>query len=128
MTDQHPPPPVTTAGHAAGNNAPAEAPLAVDRVDLQATLPHNAVHGGTDKPSVRRVIVLWLFWIFAGTIGIAAVAALLPCQDHEIAPGQTVCPRWEQTKALMDLLLPAETALLGAAIAFYMTEAGEDHP
>jgi hypothetical protein len=60
------------------------------------------------KESTRVIIVSALLVIFAGTIAGAFWGA---------ASGH-----WDNFKALLDLLLPAETALLGTAVAFYMTE------
>lgn len=65
------------------------------------------------KDLVRLLIVILLFVAFLGTIAFAFVGAL----TAETAT-------WNNVKALLDLLLPAETALLGVAVAFYMTEAG----
>jgi hypothetical protein len=66
---------------------------------------------GTVEPTkdwVRLVIVLALFLIFAGTVFGAFQGA---GSNH-----------WDNVKGLLDLLLPAETALLGTAVAFYMTD------
>jgi hypothetical protein len=35
-------------------------------------------------------------------------------------------PHWNNVKGLLDLIFPAETALLGTAIAFYMTDSRGD--
>jgi cytochrome bd-type quinol oxidase subunit 1 len=62
----------------------------------------------TSKETVRFIIVLGLVGIFATTV----VWAFL----------RTGSGSWHNAKNLLDLLLPAETALLGTVVAFYMTE------
>ena len=57
---------------------------------------------------VRLLIVVLLFAAFITTLVWAFVSAN---GSH-----------WANVKDLLDLLLPAETALLGTAIAFYMTD------
>jgi len=64
---------------------------------------------------VRLFIVLLLFLAFILTIVWAFISAS--------------SAYWTNVKDLLDLILPAETALLGTAIAFYMTDShggGED--
>ena len=56
---------------------------------------------------VRLVIVLLLFAVLIITV----VWAFLSANG----------PHWNNVKSLLDLLFPAETALLGTAIAFYMS-------
>lgn len=60
--------------------------------------------------NVRFVIVLLLF----------AVLILTVVWSFLSANG----PHWNNVKDLLDLLFPAETALLGTAIAFYMSAQG----
>jgi hypothetical protein len=62
----------------------------------------------TEKDPPRIILVVVLSVVFAGTV----LGAFLGANgDH-----------WGNVKALLDLLLPAQTALLGTAVAFYMTE------
>jgi hypothetical protein len=60
------------------------------------------------KELTRLIIVVALFLVFGFTVGGAFWGA--------------TTSHWENVKTLLDLLLPAETALLGTAVAFYMTE------
>jgi len=60
------------------------------------------------REGIRLVIVVLLFAAFIITL----VWAFLGANG----------PYWKNVKDLLDLILPAETALLGTAIAFYMTE------
>jgi hypothetical protein len=55
------------------------------------------------------LIVIFLFLIFGVTIGFSILAAF------------TRGSAWTNVKDLLGLLLPAETALVGTAVAFYMT-------
>lgn len=59
---------------------------------------------------VRLIIVLFLFSAFIMTIVWAFISAN--------------SKNWNNVKDLLDLILPAETALLGTAIAFYMVDIG----
>jgi hypothetical protein len=62
----------------------------------------------TEKELTRLFMVVALFLVFGGTVLGAFHGA---GTDH-----------WANVKALLDVLLPAETALLGTAVAFYMTK------
>jgi hypothetical protein len=61
-----------------------------------------------DKVRGRYVILWGLFIIF----GVTVIGAFW---------GALQGTHWANFKDLLDLLLPAETALLGVAVAFYMT-------
>jgi hypothetical protein len=85
-----------------------------DRVDLRGNIPGSAVPSGqvhSGKDRVRVVIVSALFIIFAGTVCGAFFGAMTDGGHN-----------WASVKSLLDLLLPAETALIGVAVAFYMTD------
>lgn len=58
---------------------------------------------------IRLLIVILLFLIFGGTIGSSIYAAFLNGNA------------WANDKDLLNLILPVETALIGTAVAFYMT-------
>lgn len=58
----------------------------------------------------RLLIIVLLFAAF----GITLVWAFIGANG----------PHWNNVKDLLDLLLPAETALIGTAVAFYMTDPG----
>jgi hypothetical protein len=60
------------------------------------------------KDSARLVVLVGLLAAFLTTV----VAAFLAANG----------PNWPKVGSLLDLLLPAETALLGVAVAFYMTD------
>lgn len=80
-------------------------------VDLSGATKLRREQVRAGKDFVRLVIVVALFVIFGGTILGAFLGAMLD-NGHN----------WSQVKPLLDLLLPAETALLGVAVAFYMTD------
>jgi hypothetical protein len=61
------------------------------------------------REPIRLLIVILLFTIFGGTIGSAIYAIFLNSGV------------WANYKDLLDLILPVETALIGTAVAFYMT-------
>jgi hypothetical protein len=77
------------------------------RVDLGDAVPRGEV---SDREPTRKLIVRGLLSSFGVTIVGAFGAAVWGSAEA-----------WDNTKSLLDLLLPAETALLGAAVAFYMT-------
>jgi len=60
------------------------------------------------RERVRTAIILSLFLIFGGTVFYAFI--------------RTGSRSWSNAKELLDLILPAETALLGTAVAFYMID------
>jgi hypothetical protein len=68
--------------------------------------PPDKVLGGRDK--VRLIIVWFLFSSLTGTI--TWCLALASCHYQ-----------WPVITGLLGVLLPAETALAGSAVAFYMT-------
>jgi hypothetical protein len=62
----------------------------------------------TSKEPTRIILVVMLSVVFSGTVAGAFWGA-----------GGA---HWDNVKELLDLLIPAETALLGTAVAFYMAE------
>jgi hypothetical protein len=85
-------------------------PEVVNLLSNKAIKPEQ-IRGGKDL--ARVIILVALLAIFALTMIGAFVGAMW---DN----GRD----WADVKALLDLLLPAETALLGVAVAFYMTDSG----
>lgn len=75
-----------------------------------SSLPLPRVGEVRDEREIgRRFILGGLFVILAGTIAFSALAAF----DGGHA--------WDNVQSLLNLLFPAELALIGAAVAFYMT-------
>jgi hypothetical protein len=76
-------------------------------VDLSRIGPHNREVSPT-KDLGRLLILVGLLTLLLVTV----IAAFLAANG----------PNWAKVKSLLDLLLPAETALLGVAVTFYMTD------
>lgn len=71
--------------------------------------PPPQVSAPTHEDQTRRWVTYWLLGIFSATILAALVIAALPGEDpHTLA-----------LKDILQMLLPAETGLLGSAIGFY---------
>ncbi len=86
-----------------------EPEIAAPMPSLTPTLEERALRVRTiSREVVRLLIVVLLFVAFITTIVWSFISA--------------GTASWKNIKDLLDLLLPAETALLGTAIAFYMTE------
>jgi len=75
-------------------------------VEEKAGLSRETVRD--EKAMDRHVIIGGLILTFGATI---AIAFWLATTAH-----------WTNVKELLDLILPAETALLGTAVAFYMAD------
>ena len=61
------------------------------------------------QEKTRGRIALWLTWIFAGTVLATFVTAFFAQGDAD----------WERLSGILEVLLPAEMALLGSALGFY---------
>ena len=78
-------------------------------IQLARRVPADDVTSTKDQ---GRNLILWgLSIAFIVTVIGGFVGAML-ASGHD----------WSNIKELLDLLLPAETALLGVAVAFYMTD------
>ena len=87
-------------------------------VDL-GRLPEASRERIRESPAMRR-----LFWQELGRDGVRALLAFgflaLLFVTVLLAMNNTGdATKWTNTKELLDVLLPAETALVGAAVAFY---------
>jgi hypothetical protein len=78
--------------------------------ELDVDVSRTALSGVKDSRELTRsLIVICLFTMLAATIGSAICSAFL----HGSA--------WTRIESLLNLVFPAETALIGTAVAFYMT-------
>jgi hypothetical protein len=105
---------VADLGNSASNASSRDHPEAMPSEHVH-TASKVAKHGFTISTRsgeiVRLLIVVLLFTVFGITLVWAFIAA----------NGKY----WNNVKDLLDLVLPAETALLGTTIAFYMTNPGK---
>lgn len=62
-------------------------------------------------PVLQELVRSSLALIFAALLGLTIVWAFLETGKSDL--------RWSHTKELLEVILPAETALLGSAVGFY---------
>ena len=70
--------------------------------------------GVTGRLAVQELVRASLAFTFAGLLFVTVIFAFL----------STGSGTWENTKELLQVLLPAETALLGSAVGFYFGSRG----
>jgi hypothetical protein len=91
--------------------------------------PTDGAHFITLTDQVRRWGMVLLLWAFVGTTGLSLASALFPRDperllrmagkdDRELAVALAEKP-FDHLKQLLQILLPAQTALLGSAMGFY---------
>jgi hypothetical protein len=92
--------------------------------------PEKGAEVVTVADKVRKWGMYLLLWAFLLTIGLSLVSALfshvpdvdkilkIAANDRELAVALTEKP-FDHLKQILQILLPAETALLGSAMGFY---------